>query len=227
MVRKSGNCDQAPLPPPFMVRSWFRGDVQHSAFHSHRITMLNSCNDLQPRRHRASGELPQMRQTRSVAWHTGASPADDIGSPIPHNGQKAYEISQPTDSSPIWLLPGSLARWLRYTFPRTRNEDELRLRAILILAIMAISAPAQQMPELRVSLRELTGEAIKNSPDIAAAQKRYEAARQRPTQESSLPDPKVSLGYNSVGNPLPGAGLGRDELANLGLMVSLGYNSVG
>src|ERR1019366_8319465 len=93
---------------------------------------------------------------------------------------------QPTDSSPIWLLPGRLARCLRYTFPRTRNEDELRLRAILILAIIAISAPAQQMPELRVSLGELTGEAIKNSPDIAAAQKRYEAARQRPTQESSL-----------------------------------------
>jgi outer membrane protein TolC len=81
---------------------------------------------------------------------------------------------------------------LRYTFPRTRNEDELRLRAILILAIIAISASAQT-PELRVSLRELTGEAIKNSPDIAAAQKRYEAARQRPTQESTLPDPMISL----------------------------------
>ena len=65
------------------------------------------------------------------------------------------------------------------TFPGTRNEDELRLRAILILAITAISASAQ-IPELRVSLRELTGEAIKNNPAIAAAQKKYEAARQRP-----------------------------------------------
>jgi cobalt-zinc-cadmium efflux system outer membrane protein len=113
----------------------------------------------------------------------------------------------------------SLARCLRYTIPNTRNEDDLRLRAILILAILAVSAAAQ-MPELRVSLRELTGEAIKNSPSIAAAQKRYETARQRPTQESSLPDPMISLGYNSVGNPLPGAGLGRDELANVGVMVS-------
>src|ERR1017187_10180190 len=50
---------------------------------------------------------------------------------------------------------------------------------ILILAVLAISAPAQ-VPELRVSLRELTGEAIKNNPSIAAAQKKYEAARQRP-----------------------------------------------
>jgi outer membrane protein, heavy metal efflux system len=88
-----------------------------------------------------------------------------------------------------------------------------------MLAITALSAAAQ-IPELRVSLRELTAEVIKNNPDIVAAQKKYEAARQRPTQESSLPDPTISLGYNSVGNPLPGAGLGKDVLANAGVMVS-------
>jgi cobalt-zinc-cadmium efflux system outer membrane protein len=88
-----------------------------------------------------------------------------------------------------------------------------------MLAITALSAAAQ-IPELRVSLRELTAEVIKNNPDIVAAQKKYEATRQRPTQESSLPDPTISLGYNSVGNPLPGAGLGKDVLANAGVMVS-------
>src|SRR5450759_3003166 len=30
----------------------------------------------------------------------------------------------------------------------------------------------------------------------------------------------ISLGYNSVGNPLPGAGLGKEVLANAGVMVS-------
>ncbi|HMC60227.1 MAG TPA: hypothetical protein VKJ01_13630, partial [Candidatus Solibacter sp.] len=67
----------------------------------------------------------------------------------------------------------------------------MRLRAIPILTITVITAicASAQIPELHVSLRELTGEAIKNNPDISAAQKRYEAARQRPTQESSLPDP--------------------------------------
>jgi outer membrane protein TolC len=69
----------------------------------------------------------------------------------------------------------------------------VRLRAIPILAIAALSASAQ-ISESRVDLRELTGEAIKNNPDIVAAQKKYEAARQRPTEESSLPDPMVSLG---------------------------------
>jgi outer membrane protein TolC len=77
-----------------------------------------------------------------------------------------------------------------------------------------------QTPEPRVGLRELTGEAIRNNPEIVAAQKKYEAARQRPTQESSLPDPMISLGYKSVGNPLPGAGLGTQSNASLGVMVS-------
>src|ERR1019366_8849438 len=102
---------------------------------------------------------------------------------------------------------------------KARKEDALRRRAILILAMMAISAAAQT-PDTRVSLRDLTSVAIKNNPEIVAAQKKYEAARQRPTQESSLPDPMISVGYNSVGNPLPGAGLGSQVLANVGVMVS-------
>ena len=71
-----------------------------------------------------------------------------------------------------------------------------------------------------MSLRELTSEALKNNPEIVAAQKSYEATRQRPTQESSLPDPMISLGYVSVGNPLPGAGLGSQVLSNIGLTYS-------
>jgi len=100
----------------------------------------------------------------------------------------------------------------------TRSEDALR-RGILIAAGLTLSAAAQT-PDARVSLRELTSEALKNSPEIVAAQKSYEAARQRPTQESSLPDPMISLGYVSVGNPLPGAGLGSQVLSNIGVMYS-------
>ena len=61
---------------------------------------------------------------------------------------------------------------------------------------------------------------MKNNPEIVAAQKSYEAARQRPTQESSLPDPMVSLGYTSVGYPYPGAGLGSAVLSNIAIMYS-------
>src|SRR5512142_2628099 len=75
-------------------------------------------------------------------------------------------------------------------------------------------------PGMAESLPALVREALQNNREILAAQARYEAARQRPGMASTLPDPMVSLGYNSVGNPLPGAGLGREVLANAGIMVS-------
>jgi outer membrane protein TolC len=69
-------------------------------------------------------------------------------------------------------------------------------------------------------LATLVDEALRANREVLAAQKRYEAARQRPSQESSLPDPTVSLGYTANGWPYPGAGLGRDVTSNIGLMVS-------
>jgi cobalt-zinc-cadmium efflux system outer membrane protein len=95
--------------------------------------------------------------------------------------------------------------------------EHVRHSGILILAAFVLPAAAQ---EGRLSLRELTSEALRGNPEVIAAQKSYEAARQRPTQQSSLPDPMVSLGYNSVGSPRPVAGIGQQPLANAGLMVS-------
>ena len=70
------------------------------------------------------------------------------------------------------------------------------------------------------SLDSLVAEALRNNREILAAQKRYEAARQRPDQESALPDPTVSLGYTANGGPWPVAGIGREPTANAGIMVS-------
>lgn len=86
--------------------------------------------------------------------------------------------------------------------------------------LFAASSLVAGVEEPRLSLRQLIGEAIQNNPEIVAAQKSYEAGRQRPTQESSLPDPMVALGYTSIGNPLPGAGLGTQVLSNIGVMYS-------
>ena len=47
----------------------------------------------------------------------------------------------------------------------------MRHRVILILAITALSA-AVQTPDARVNLRNLTSDAIKNNPEIVAAQKK-------------------------------------------------------
>src|SRR3954467_9455030 len=84
--------------------------------------------------------------------------------------------------------------------------------------LVCASANAQTLTPVR--LDDLVTEALAKNPDIVAAQRRYDAARQRPAQESSLPHPMLSAGYNSSGNPLPGAGLGTEPTANIGLMVS-------
>jgi outer membrane protein TolC len=90
-------------------------------------------------------------------------------------------------------------------------------RALVLLTILASGLWAQT--DL-TELKDLLAEALSNSPEIAAAQKRYEASRQRPSQVSTLPDPMFSPGYNSSGRPWPGAGLGTDVTSNIGVMVS-------
>src|SRR5436190_7408461 len=95
----------------------------------------------------------------------------------------------------------------------------MRMFSGLVFAVM-FSLPAYGQAPGRMSLADIVAEAIAKNPEILAAQKRYEAARQRPAQERSLPDPMVSAGYNASGNPLPGAGLGTEPLANVGFMVS-------
>ncbi len=75
-------------------------------------------------------------------------------------------------------------------------------------------------PEAPAPLRALIDDALNRNPEIAAARERVESARQRPAVERSLPDPMISLGYASVGGPLPGQGLGTAPTARIGLMAS-------
>jgi cobalt-zinc-cadmium efflux system outer membrane protein len=88
--------------------------------------------------------------------------------------------------------------------------------ALVALAVLA-TARAQDKP---LELQDLINEALRDNQEILAAQKRYEASRQRPRQQSSLPDPTLALGYFSNGNPLPGAGLGKEPTSNIGLSVT-------
>ncbi|MBS1829030.1 MAG: TolC family protein [Acidobacteria bacterium] len=76
------------------------------------------------------------------------------------------------------------------------------------------------LPAETLSLQQLIAEALDRNPEVLAAQKNLEAARQRPDQESALPDTMVSVGYASSGRPWPGAGLGREPIANAGFMVT-------
>ena len=81
-----------------------------------------------------------------------------------------------------------------------------------------MTASAQQPG--RLALADVVADALKANPEMSVAAQRYAAARLRPVQERSLPDPMVSAGYNASGKPFPGAGLGTEPIANIGFMVS-------
>jgi hypothetical protein len=70
-----------------------------------------------------------------------------------------------------------------------------------VVAFLVCSFVCVQGQELRLS--SLVAEALERTPEILAAQKKHEAARQRPQQVRSLPDPVLFPGWNSNGNPLP------------------------
>ena len=89
-----------------------------------------------------------------------------------------------------------------------------------LFVTVLVSASANAQTSGRTALADVVAEALAKNPEIAAAQRRYDAARQRPAQERSLPDPMVSAGYNASGNRWPGAGLGTEPTANIGFMVS-------
>jgi len=69
-------------------------------------------------------------------------------------------------------------------------------------------------------LAELLREAEQNSPQIQAARQSWQAAKQVPTQVSTLPDPQFTLQHLSVGSPRPFAGYTNSDFAYLGLGVS-------
>jgi outer membrane protein TolC len=100
----------------------------------------------------------------------------------------------------------------------------MRLLSGLVVVLWVTALHAE---EPRLQLNDLIKEALANNPEIQAAQKRYEAMGQRTSQAGALPDPMISFGYNSVGSPLPGAGVGRDPVANVGAMVSQEFPGLG
>jgi outer membrane protein TolC len=69
-------------------------------------------------------------------------------------------------------------------------------------------------------LADLLQEAEKNNPQIEAGRQGWQAAKQVPTQVSTLPDPQFNLQHLSVGSPRPFAGYTNSDFAYIGLGVS-------
>ncbi|HWY06623.1 MAG TPA: TolC family protein [Candidatus Acidoferrales bacterium] len=80
--------------------------------------------------------------------------------------------------------------------------------------------PISSHQEATISLSELLAEAEKNNPQIEAARQGWQAAKQLPTQVSTLPDPQFTLQHLSVGSPRPFAGYTNSDFAYVGLGVS-------
>ena len=98
------------------------------------------------------------------------------------------------------------------------------LLAVLLLPILGGRVFAQEAaPQHSAAvtpLAELLEEAEKHNPQIEAARQGWQAAKQVPTQVSTLPDPQFTLQQFSVGSPRPFAGYTNSDFAYIGLGVS-------
>ena len=70
----------------------------------------------------------------------------------------------------------------------------------LMMTVLAGAVFAQEQP-LITSLQELIAQLEKNNPEIRAARFRFEAATKRPSQVSTLPEPKLTVVNFGVGQP--------------------------
>ena len=82
------------------------------------------------------------------------------------------------------------------------------------------SRTVEQSKQESVNLHSLIEELLRSNPELQAVRKRYEAALTRPSQESALPDPRITAGWVSSGFPYPGAGLGSAVSSNIGVQIA-------
>src|SRR5712672_3586172 len=86
--------------------------------------------------------------------------------------------------------------------------------------VRSIPPQEEHVHETVTPLKDLLNEAERNNPQIAAARQGWEAAKQIPTQVSTLPDPQFTAQQVNVGSPRPFAGYTNSDFAYFGLGVS-------
>jgi len=86
----------------------------------------------------------------------------------------------------------------------------------LLMALAQMLLAQEQTP--MTSLQELIDQLEKNNPEVRAARFRFEAATKRPSQVSTLPEPKLTLVNVGVGQPF--SRLNVSEFAYRGIGIS-------
>jgi len=90
----------------------------------------------------------------------------------------------------------------------------------LIVLVMALVIPSVvRADEGAVTLQDLEQEALRNNPEIKMAVKKTEAARERSSAASGLPDPMIGYEYKNVGS-LTKSTIGTEEMSMSGIVVS-------
>jgi len=123
-----------------------------------------------------------------------------------------------------------------HAFFRTPAAARRPIICTLLLPIVVLATPrsslaqaagggsqlgmAMEHPHTATPLAELLREADQNNPQIRAARQVWEAAKQIPSQVSTLPDPEFQIQQVNVGSPRPFAGYTNSDFAYLGLGVS-------
>ncbi len=87
-------------------------------------------------------------------------------------------------------------------------------------AVQSIPSQEEHVHRAVTPLKDLLNEAEQNNPQIAAVRHGWEAAKQVPSQVSTLPDPLFTVQQLSVGSPRPFAGYTNSDFAYFGLGVS-------
>lgn len=100
------------------------------------------------------------------------------------------------------------------------NSAVVLTSLLFLLAAPLTRAQEPPSPGQPVKLAELLTEAERNNPRIQAARNGWDAAKQVPSQVSTLPDPEVMVQHMSVGSPRPFSGYTNSEMANIALGVS-------
>src|SRR6266700_8354710 len=115
---------------------------------------------------------------------------------------------------------------VKWNTPLRRSEIGLArtLCALVLLAALGkhtfAQEPVPQHARVVTPLADLLQEAEKDNPQIEAARQGWQAAKQVPTQVSTLPDPQFTLQHLSVGSPRPFAGYTNSDFAYIGLGVT-------
>lgn len=89
----------------------------------------------------------------------------------------------------------------------------------IILAMLLVTAPDLSRADDIVMLKELEQEALKNNPEIRMAEKRAEAAEQRVTTASAMPDPMIGFEVKNVGR-LSNLTVGEKEMSMAGVVIT-------